>query len=182
MREIIKTEMDKTVTSDGNGSGSKTSNTATSGLDPSRFRKTKGLINEDFCAYCKEGGNLLNCDRCPSSFHFLCHEPPLDPDDIPKGEFLCNKCDYETLLIPQLTQVELKRYTDKRPTLHHNDLLVVVKKETDSTMDVLMRMAKAFNPGQMRLSKGSLILLNPSLLLSRNYNLFLHTKNINSYD
>lgn len=134
-----------------------TTTSSSSSLAVSISRKTKGLINEDFCAYCKEGGNLLNCDRCPSSFHFLCHEPPLDQDEIPKGEFLCNKCEYETRELSQLSPLDIKRYNEKRATLHHNDLLVVVKSSADSTMDVIMRMAKAFNPGQMRLSKGFLI-------------------------
>lgn len=172
------------MSSEGNGSTLKLSSTTTAGSESSsRLRKStlltltstgavvvatkgsaNGLINEDFCTYCKEGGNLLNCDRCPSSFHFLCHEPPLDPDDIPKGEFLCNKCRYETqiladLAVSQQPQPAASRYTgggssglDKRP--HHNDLLLLVKNPTDTTMDVLMRMASAFNPGQMRLSKG----------------------------
>jgi hypothetical protein len=157
--------MDKSTCPEGSGGGngiSKSSGTSTTvtlgGLEfvGGRFRKTKGLINEDFCTYCKEGGNLLNCDRCPASFHFLCMEPPLEPDEIPKGEFLCSKCDYETHLLStgQFTPTELKRYADKRAAIHHNDLLVVVHNSTDSTMDVLMRMSKAFNPGQMRLSKG----------------------------
>ena len=37
-----------------------------------RSKRLKGLINRDFCDYCDEGGNLVNCDRCPASFHFVC--------------------------------------------------------------------------------------------------------------
>ncbi len=55
-------------------------------------KSVKGLVNHDYCAYCDEGGDLLNCDRCPVSFHLLCVDPPLSLDQIPTGEFLCNRC------------------------------------------------------------------------------------------
>lgn len=58
----------------------------------SRSKRLKGLVNNEYCSYCDEGGSLINCDRCPASFHLLCHEPPLD--HIPKGEFICNACKY----------------------------------------------------------------------------------------
>jgi hypothetical protein len=58
----------------------------------SRPKRLKGLVNNEYCNYCDEGGSLINCDRCPASFHLLCHEPPLD--EIPKGDFICNSCKY----------------------------------------------------------------------------------------
>uniref|UniRef100_G3RTT3 Tripartite motif containing 66 n=1 Tax=Gorilla gorilla gorilla TaxID=9595 RepID=G3RTT3_GORGO len=33
--------------------------------------------NEDFCAVCLNGGELLCCDRCPKVFHLSCHVPAL---------------------------------------------------------------------------------------------------------
>ena len=32
----------------------------------------------EFCRVCKEGGELLCCDSCPSAYHLQCCEPPLD--------------------------------------------------------------------------------------------------------
>ncbi|XP_067000025.2 E3 ubiquitin-protein ligase TRIM33 [Anabrus simplex] len=33
--------------------------------------------NEDWCAVCMDGGELVCCDRCPKVFHVYCHIPPL---------------------------------------------------------------------------------------------------------
>ena len=33
--------------------------------------------NEDWCAVCINGGDLLCCDRCPKVFHMKCHVPSI---------------------------------------------------------------------------------------------------------
>lgn len=33
--------------------------------------------NEDYCAVCQNGGDLLCCDKCPKVFHLKCHIPEL---------------------------------------------------------------------------------------------------------
>lgn len=48
--------------------------------------------NDDACAACGGIGKLLCCDNCPSAFHFSCVDPPLDEENPPEGEWLCNKC------------------------------------------------------------------------------------------
>ncbi|XP_065178801.1 PHD finger protein 12-like [Sycon ciliatum] len=48
--------------------------------------------NHDHCDFCGEGGDLLCCDKCPCAFHLACCEPPVDPDNIPSGDWLCTKC------------------------------------------------------------------------------------------
>lgn len=35
------------------------------------------IENEDFCAVCLNGGELLCCDYCPKVFHLSCHVPAL---------------------------------------------------------------------------------------------------------
>ncbi|XP_050409401.1 PHD finger protein 12 [Patella vulgata] len=61
--------------------------------DRAREHRRHGrAVNHDCCDSCKEGGDLLCCDRCPAAFHLQCHDPPLDEDDLPPGEWLCHRC------------------------------------------------------------------------------------------
>ncbi|XP_028836078.1 chromodomain-helicase-DNA-binding protein 4 isoform X2 [Denticeps clupeoides] len=58
-------------------------------------RRDDGEAEEDdhhmeFCRVCKDGGELLCCDTCPSSYHLHCLNPPLP--DIPNGEWICPRC------------------------------------------------------------------------------------------
>ncbi|XP_022104217.1 chromodomain-helicase-DNA-binding protein 5-like isoform X2 [Acanthaster planci] len=47
----------------------------------------------EFCRVCKDGGELLCCDQCPSSYHIFCLNPPLK--EIPDGEWVCPRCSCE---------------------------------------------------------------------------------------
>lgn len=33
--------------------------------------------NDDYCAVCKDGGELVCCGFCPKVFHYGCHVPPI---------------------------------------------------------------------------------------------------------
>ncbi|XP_077356190.1 transcription intermediary factor 1-alpha isoform X2 [Festucalex cinctus] len=46
--------------------------------------------NEDWCAVCQNGGELLCCDKCPKVFHLSCHIPLLN--ESPSGEWFCSFC------------------------------------------------------------------------------------------
>ncbi|CAH2276514.1 transcription intermediary factor 1-alpha isoform X1 [Pelobates cultripes] len=46
--------------------------------------------NEDWCAVCQNGGELLCCDKCPKVFHISCHVPTLM--NFPSGEWICTFC------------------------------------------------------------------------------------------
>lgn len=56
------------------------------------YRKPGRGHNNDTCDACGEGGDLICCDRCPSSFHLGCHDPPLSEQDIPNGLWICHTC------------------------------------------------------------------------------------------
>ncbi|CAD7006147.1 unnamed protein product [Ceratitis capitata] len=46
--------------------------------------------HQEFCRVCKDGGELLCCDSCPSAYHTFCLNPPLDT--IPDGDWKCPRC------------------------------------------------------------------------------------------
>ncbi|XP_074009996.1 autoimmune regulator [Numenius arquata] len=46
--------------------------------------------NEDECAVCGDGGELICCDGCPRAFHLTCLVPPLPR--VPSGMWRCGSC------------------------------------------------------------------------------------------
>ena len=92
---------------------------------------------------------IYSCDRCPASFHFLCSEPPLDLDQIPKGDFLCNKCKTISYLAEK-TSAE----TSFETGIINNDTKTIKFEmdENESALETLIRIAKSLNPRQMQLS------------------------------
>eukprot|EP00062_Callorhinchus_milii_P003662 gi/632941207/ref/XP_007885740.1/ PREDICTED: tripartite motif-containing protein 66 [Callorhinchus milii] len=54
--------------------------------------------NEDWCAVCLNGGELLCCDRCPKVYHLGCHVPALL--SFPMGEWLCMLC--RSVVMPEV--------------------------------------------------------------------------------
>ncbi|KAM5137763.1 LOW QUALITY PROTEIN: tripartite motif-containing protein 66 [Mantella aurantiaca] len=60
---------------------------------PQQMRKPEGsghIENEDFCAVCLNGGEMLCCDNCPKVYHLSCHVPALL--SFPGGEWVCTLC------------------------------------------------------------------------------------------
>ncbi|XP_076804243.1 transcription intermediary factor 1-alpha-like isoform X1 [Clavelina lepadiformis] len=66
--------------------------------------------NEDWCAVCNNGGDLLCCDTCPKVFHFHCHVPEILSS--PPGLWQCMLCRD----IDKLLEVESKYPKRKRTT------------------------------------------------------------------
>jgi len=48
--------------------------------------------NDDYCAVCRNGGDLLCCDRCPRVYHLKCHVPILTSFPNPNATWLCTLC------------------------------------------------------------------------------------------
>jgi hypothetical protein len=49
--------------------------------------------NDDYCCACGGSGELMCCDGCTRSLHFLCVDPPMrEGDSVPEGEWFCKTC------------------------------------------------------------------------------------------
>ena len=49
--------------------------------------------NKHYCNICKDGGELLCCDRCPRSFHPICLGLTDEQvDALPEGDWYCPQC------------------------------------------------------------------------------------------
>ncbi|KAL2720914.1 PHD finger protein 12 isoform X1 [Vespula squamosa] len=98
------------------------------------FKRRGRGHNHDFCDACRDGGELICCDKCPASYHLQCHYPPVDPTDIPNGEWLCYAC----------------RCATKREILGNkgND-----KKKKKSALEILALAASLVNPREFELPK-----------------------------
>jgi len=89
--DTILAQMQKLFEPPGKSLPLKVEQESTTELHPYFKRPGKGH-NHDCCDSCFEGGALICCDSCPSSFHLQCHDPPLEDNDIPEGDWICIKC------------------------------------------------------------------------------------------
>jgi len=89
--DTIMAQMQKLFEPPGKNLPQKQEQECTAELHPYFKRPGKGH-NHDCCDSCFEGGALICCDSCPSSFHLQCHDPPLEDNDIPEGDWICIKC------------------------------------------------------------------------------------------
>ncbi|KAK0081012.1 hypothetical protein PV325_012941 [Microctonus aethiopoides] len=97
------------------------------------FKRPGRGHNRDSCDACRDGGELICCDKCPASFHLQCHDPPLEPSDIPHGEWMCHAC----------------RCAKKDTKEKHN----VKKRKKKSALEVLALAASLINPREFDLPK-----------------------------
>ncbi|XP_052102889.1 chromodomain-helicase-DNA-binding protein Mi-2 homolog isoform X6 [Mytilus californianus] len=63
----------------------------------------------EFCRVCKDGGELLCCDQCPSAYHPHCLNPPLKT--IPDGDWHCPRCSLEPL-VGRVQKILTWKWTD----------------------------------------------------------------------
>ncbi|KAM9128254.1 autoimmune regulator [Pangshura tecta] len=63
--------------------------------------------NDDECAVCRDGGELICCDGCPKAFHLACLMPPLT--EIPSGTWRCISCSTEKVKQDQRIEEERAR-------------------------------------------------------------------------
>ncbi|XP_023015211.1 PHD finger protein 12-like isoform X2 [Leptinotarsa decemlineata] len=112
------------------------------------FRRPGKGHNHDSCDACGEGGDLICCDKCPSSFHLGCHDPPLEAQDIPSGEWLCHSCIHATNKETSVLKLPNKR-SNNTPAASSK----IAKKPKISPMEILIEAATAMNPKQFELPR-----------------------------
>ncbi|XP_069649138.1 autoimmune regulator [Haliaeetus albicilla] len=66
-----------------------------------------GQENEDECAACGDGGELICCDGCPRAFHLSCLVPPLPC--VPSGTWRCGSCVASMAEPGQLREVDVEQ-------------------------------------------------------------------------
>ncbi|KOX71668.1 PHD finger protein 12 [Melipona quadrifasciata] len=98
------------------------------------FKRRGRGHNRDICDACRDGGELICCDKCPASYHLQCHYPAVDPADIPNGEWLCYAC----------------RCASKRNLL---DTKGNEKNKKKSALEMLALAASLVNPREFELPK-----------------------------
>uniref|UniRef100_A0A8D3CQI3 E3 ubiquitin-protein ligase TRIM33 n=1 Tax=Scophthalmus maximus TaxID=52904 RepID=A0A8D3CQI3_SCOMX len=112
----IKTEpQSETPCSELNGSGAATSSSSSSSSTGSAGKEDDP--NEDWCAVCINGGDLLCCDHCPKVFHMKCHVPTIKI--FPKGDFLCTFC--RSLSSPEIEYCDDSRKIKGEQALNPED-------------------------------------------------------------
>ncbi|XP_058804724.1 PHD finger protein 12 [Phymastichus coffea] len=95
------------------------------------FKRPGRGHNRDSCDACRDGGELICCDKCPASFHLRCHDPPLELSDIPNGQWVCHSC----------------RCASKKESI------LVQKKKKKSALEVLAFAASLVNPKEFSLPR-----------------------------
>ncbi|CAD1785298.1 similar to Saccharomyces cerevisiae YMR075W RCO1 Essential subunit of the histone deacetylase Rpd3S complex [Maudiozyma barnettii] len=101
------------------------------------------IENDDFCSSCLQTGSFLCCDTCPKSFHFLCLDPPVDPDNLPEGDWSCSNCRFKKLYPNSTQTMKGEREFTKASVANGGSKL----------FSKLMFQSQSYNPRQFMLPK-----------------------------
>lgn len=68
----------------------------------------------EYCRVCKDGGELLCCEQCPSAYHIYCLNPPLTR--VPDEEWICPRCSCKPLK-GKVAKILTWRWVDPLPPI-----------------------------------------------------------------
>lgn len=81
----------------------------------------------EYCRVCRDGGELLCCENCPSAYHIYCLNPPLT--NIPDEEWVCPRCSCKPLK-GKVAKILTWRWVDPLPPIDPKTLVVTKKKNS----------------------------------------------------
>ena len=119
------------------------------GTEINNIEEDNAIDNDDFCSSCLQTGSFLCCDTCPKSFHFLCLDPPVDPNNLPEGDWSCNNCKFKKLYPNQTQFIKGEREFNK------NNMIEFEKtaKPQSKLFSKLLFQSHSYNPRQFSLPK-----------------------------
>ncbi|CRK89690.1 CLUMA_CG003377, isoform A [Clunio marinus] len=91
IKDILETIQKLHSPADSNKSSSPHVHSST-GLNTPPGRSKSNDPNEDWCASCMDGGELMCCDNCPKVFHPDCHIPEISPEEGMLDTWNCLMC------------------------------------------------------------------------------------------
>ncbi|KAL6658706.1 hypothetical protein ACP70R_002746 [Stipagrostis hirtigluma subsp. patula] len=90
--------------------------------------------NDDTCGFCGDGGELLCCDNCPSTYHQAC----LSTKELPDDNWYCHNCICQTCGCP-ISEKEISSFSAILKCLQcgsaHHDTCVEMEATTFEDMD-----------------------------------------------
>lgn len=122
---------------------------------PKEYRRHGKAINHDYCDSCLEGGDLLCCDQCPVSFHLQCHDPPLEEEDVPTGEWVCRRCKVAPKVDKDDDASSTKSGSSNggRGSKYVPPMMPIIPLTSSNPLQQLAEAAKLLNPVQFELPK-----------------------------
>lgn len=74
----------------------------------------------EYCRVCRDGGELLCCEQCPSAYHIYCLNPPLTR--VPEAEWICPRCSCRPLK-GKVAKILTWRWVDPLPPIDPDKLV-----------------------------------------------------------
>lgn len=115
----------------------------------STVEEDNAIDNDDFCSSCLQTGSFLCCDTCPKSFHFLCLDPPVDPNNLPEGDWSCNNCKFKKLYPNQTQFIKGEREFNRKNMIEYEK----TSKPQSKLFSKLLFQGNSYNPRQFSLPK-----------------------------
>lgn len=89
--------------------------------EPNEAEEATNDHHMEYCRVCRDGGELLCCESCPSAYHLYCLNPPLFR--IPDEEWICPRCSCKPLK-GKVAKILTWRWVDPLPAVDPSELVL----------------------------------------------------------